>query len=327
MTTFYTETGSTDPYYNLAYEEYLLTHCMHGDIVMLWQNLNTVVVGVNQNAAAEINADFVLSHDIRVVRRTTGGGAVYHDLGNLNYSFITDGGKERLNSLSIISRPIISALKKLGVSAEVGGRNDITVDGKKVSGTAQRIYENRILHHGTLLYCSDVPTIQAALNVDKSKFTGKSTKSVAARVGNICDYMPNGTSLNGFWAALRGELSTNAEKLILTEKQLNDIKTLANNKYRQWEWNFGKSPKFELKGKRRFLSGTLEVHANVENGIIRGIEFLGDYMAKTSAETLTKSLEGVRFTEEEVKKVMDGYDIADVFGGLTIREILSVIFS
>ncbi len=327
METYYVETDSVDPYYNLAFEEYLLTHRTDGNIVMLWQNDNAVVVGLNQNAAAEINADFVSAHDIRVVRRTTGGGAVYHDLGNLNYSFITDGGKEKLRSLSDFSAPVIAALKTLGVTAEVSGRNDITVNGRKISGTAQRIFGGRILHHGTLLFSANVQMIEGALNADKAKFEGKRAQSVAARVGNIADNLDDGVTIYDFWKELRAQFSAQARPLVLTDEERTEINKLADTKYRTWEWNFGKSPKFALTGKKRFSAGTLEAHIDVGyGGIITGAEFIGDYMAKLPCDALCAALTGARFSKEAVAQIFNAYDIAAIFGGITAAEILSVIF-
>ena len=166
----YMETHSQNPYYNLAFEEYVLTHRTEGDYLLLWQNDNTIVVGQNQNTEAEINRPFVEEHHINVVRRSTGGGAVYHDLGNLNYSFITDAGDKESISMARFTHPVVEALKGLGLQAEASGRNDILVEGRKVSGTAQRLCGNRILHHGTLLFDSDPSAVAGALNVDPTKF-------------------------------------------------------------------------------------------------------------------------------------------------------------
>ena len=201
----YLETGSTDPAYNLAFEEYVLTHRMDGDYLILWQNDNTVVVGQNQNTAAEINRAFVEEHHINVVRRGTGGGAVYHDLGNLNYSFINDVGDDGI-SIRRFTQPVVAALRSLGLNAEASGRNDILVEGRKVSGTAQRVYKTRILHHGTLLFDSDPDMVAGALNVDPEKFRSKGRKSVRSRIGNIRSFLKQDMTLQDFWAHLRVSL-------------------------------------------------------------------------------------------------------------------------
>ena len=186
----YLETGSTDPAYNLAFEEYVLTHRMDGDYLILWQNDNTVVVGQNQNTAAEINRAFVEAHGVHVVRRTTGGGAVYHDLGNLNYSFITD---EEAGSLRLerFTAPVVDALASLGLQAEASGRNNILVEGRKVSGTAQRVYKTRILHHGTLLYSADLTALRALANGARSHYSTKGIASVPPRMGTTFGSMPS----------------------------------------------------------------------------------------------------------------------------------------
>ena len=183
--TYYLETGSTDPTYNLAFEEYVQANRREGNYLILWQNKNAVIIGRNQNAGEEINRDFVQQHDIQVVRRNTGGGAVYHDLGNLNYSFITDGGDLQNRSATLFTDPVVKALRGLGLDSEASGRNDILVSGCKVSGTAQHMLQGRILHHGTLLFDSNPEMIAGALNPDPTKFQSKSVKSVRSRVGNI----------------------------------------------------------------------------------------------------------------------------------------------
>ena len=205
--THYLETGSRDPAYNLALEETVLRRRIQGDYLLLWQNDNTIVIGQNQNAEAEINRAFVETHGIRVVRRTTGGGAVYHDLGNLNYSFITDAGDAERLTMERFTRPVVEALRGLGLQAEASGRNDILVEGRKVSGTAQRLLGKRILHHGTLLFDANPEMVAGALNVDPTKFQSKSSKSVRSRIGNIRTFLKEDMDLPAFWAYLKEALA------------------------------------------------------------------------------------------------------------------------
>ena len=326
MLTRYLETGSTDPCWNLAVEQYVLEHKTQGDWLMLWQNRNTVVVGCNQNTLEEIDPDFVRQHGITVVRRMTGGGAVYHDLGNLNYSFITDLGDSAALSIRRFTEPVCRALAALGVTAETSGRNDILVDGKKVSGVAQRIYGGRILHHGTLLFDSDSAMIAGSLRADPSKFASKSTKSVRSRVGNLREYLPEGADMAGFWAALLGELAADGfERQTLTEEELAQVRKLAEEKYRSREWTYGRAPDCSFKNRRRFAGGTLEVRMEAHAGRIREIAFLGDYMAADANDALCAALRGVPAEAGAIRQVLSQFDLSTLFGGISEEEILETI--
>ena len=178
---------STDPAYNLALEEYLLLHFTEGRIVMLWQNDNAIIIGRHQNLSEEIDKDYTREQGIKVVRRTTGGGAVYHDLGNLNYSFIAD--YEPGGSMQEFADAAVEALRSLGVRAKFGGKNDILIDGKKISGTAQRICGNRMLFHGCLLFDSDLSRLDRSLRARPEKYSSRAVKSARSRVGNLKDYL------------------------------------------------------------------------------------------------------------------------------------------
>ena len=326
MSVFYLETGSTDPCYNLAFVQYVLEHRTEGDWLMLWQNANAVIIGRNQNTAEEINPAFIQEHGIAVVRRMTGGGAVYHDLGNLNYSFITDAGDAALQNLSRFTQPVCRALETMGVAAESSGRNDILVDGKKVSGVAQRVHQGRILHHGTLLFDSDRDMIAGALRADPAKFASKSTKSVRSRVGNLKDYLPEGTTIGQFWEALRRELmDEEARPASLTREELSEIRHLAESRYRTWEWNYGKSPAYAVQNRTRYPGGTLDVRMNVQRGILREIRFFGDFMSTAPLDALAEELQGVPRERKAVEEVLSHYELPSLFGTITEEEILSSI--
>lgn len=327
MAVRYLETGSTDPFYNLAFEEVVLRRRQEGDFLILWQNDNTIVVGQNQNAEAEINRSFVEEHGIRVVRRTTGGGTVYHDMGNLNYSFITDAGDRESLSIQEFIRPVVSALKGLGLAAESSGRNDILVDGRKVSGTAQRLLGGRMLHHGTLLFDSDANMVAGALNVDPAKFVSKSSKSVRSRIGNIREMLPEDMTLPEFWAYLKQELSgSGIVEDVLTEEELAEAETLRREKYATWEWNFGRSPRFDLTNKCRYGGGTLEVGVSVQDGCITQIAFYGDFLGVSSLEELTAALVGCPFRRDDMAAVLDRFPVSALFGTITKDEVLDTVF-
>ncbi len=324
---FYLETNTTNPYYNLAFEEYVLQNCTEGEYLILWQNDKTIVVGQNQNTEEEINRPFVEENGIHVVRRATGGGAVYHDLGNLNYSFITDAGNVEELTMERFMVPVVEALQELGLDARTSGRNDILVEGHKVSGTAQRLWRNRILHHGTLLFDADVEMVSQALQVDPEKFRSKSAKSVRSRVGNIRDFLKEDMDLHSFWDYLKKALAQNGvEEISLPKEALEEIKETQEEKYETWDWNFGKSPAFAISNRRYFPGGCVEVMMSVEKGIIQDIVFLGDFLSRRTLTPIYVALKGQLFDRKTIEENLKGFFLPEFFGNITEAEILSVMF-
>ncbi len=325
---YYIETKSNSPYYNLAFEEYVLTHCTEGDILMLWQNDNTIVVGQNQNTEVEIDRKYVEEKGIHVVRRNTGGGAVYHDMGNLNYSFITDAGDIEKMSLEHFMKPVVKALQALGLDAEITGRNDILVNGKKVSGTAQRLCKNRILHHGTLLFDSDLTVVAQALRAAPEKFWSKSAKSVQSRVGNIRECLQEDMTMEMFWNYLKTALSeTGIMEISLGEAALAEVAELKEKKYDTWEWNFGKTSEFSRRNRKYFQDkGGMEVLLHAEKGRITDIRFMGDFLSRRDTRDIHDAVIGQRYEKNEVASVLQRFPLGDYFGGITTEEILDVMF-
>lgn len=323
----YLETRSTDPYYNLAFEEYVLEHRREGDWLLLWQNFRTVVIGLNQNAAEEVDELYAAAHGISVVRRATGGGAVYHDLGNLNYSLISDAGEAAALSLGRFVEPVCVALRSLGVPAEATGRNDITVNGLKVSGTAQRLSAGRVLLHGTLLFETDAATMSAVLRPDPGKFSSKAAKSVRSRVGQIRDFLPPGTSFEDFRSALLSALTGSGLRLeSLSDAELAAVGRLADEKYRSWDWTWGRAPDFGFKTRRRFPGGTLELSLDVGAGVIRAAAIRGDFMASVPCTPLEDALCGLSFTPEAIRSALSGLDLPPMLGSITLDELISAMF-
>jgi len=322
----YLETNSLDPYYNLAFEQYVLENKTCGDWLILWQNLNTIVIGLNQNAAEEINREFVEENGISIARRMTGGGAVYHDAGNLNYSFITDLGDSENFTIAQFNEPIIRALRKLGICAENNGRNDLTVEGKKISGAAQRIYKDRILHHGCILFDSNMNILSGALNADPAKFESKSSKSVRSRVTNVKLHLKQDMSVKEFRNAIAEEFSADGMiKETLNSEDIRFINSLADSKYRTWDWIWGKNPAYTVKNKARFKGGTVCVEVEVVRGIIENLEIFGDFMAVTDCSPVKNSLKGIRFEKRQIIEAMSGFDVKSMFGEVTLDELVSVI--
>lgn len=326
--TTYLETGSTDPAYNLAFEETVLQSRREGAVLILWQNANTVVIGQNQNAEAEINRAFVEAHGVRVVRRMTGGGAVYHDLGNLNYSFFADVEHAETLTFRQFTQPVAEALRALGLEAEASGRNDILAAGRKVSGTAQRLLNGRVLHHGTLLFDSNPEMLAGALRADPAKFQSKGTQSVRARVGNIRPLLREDMDMPAFWAYVKTALG--GKKLhpdTLTEAELAQVRRLKEEKYDTWAWNFGRSPKFSMLRKRRWDGGTLEIGANVEAGYITELRFYGDFLSLCPLKPLETALTGLPFRREDISAVLEKQPLGLYFGALTAEQVLETMFN
>ncbi len=320
---YYLETHRQDPDYNLALEETVLCRRTEGDYLLLWQNDRAVIIGRNQNTAEEIDAAYAAEHGIRVVRRVTGGGAVYHDLGNLNYSFITDADDRQ--GARRFTDPVVSALRGLGLDAEASGRNDILVSGKKVSGTAQRLQGRRILHHGTLLFDSDGETIARVLRPDAAKFQSKSTKSVRARVGNIRSMLSRDMTMEAFWAYLKTALADHLESVELTEEELAAAETLRREKYATWEWNYGASPASTAVARQRFDGGTVEVRARIEHGTVADIAFYGDFLALRDLTPVQEALRGLPCRRDALSRALDGFAQGEYFGSVTREELLSLI--
>jgi len=325
---YFIEGQSHDPAYNLALEEYLYRSVNEGHpgYFLLWQNAPSIIVGRFQNTAQEVNRPFVEERGIHVVRRISGGGAVYHDLGNVNYSFIVPNDEGTPFDFARHARPVIDALAKLGVEAESGGRNDLLIDGRKFSGSAQHMDRRRLLHHGTLLFDSDLSILEQALSVDEEKFTSKGFKSVRSRVTNILPMLTEPISVEEFIDALRGALS-GTETYSLDETQRTEIRRLRDEKYATWEWNWGASPEFTERKARRFPWGKVEALLNVKEGVIRQARFYGDYFGTENREEIERLLEGRVYKEDALREALEGFPLERSFKGAGTEEFLTFLMS
>ena len=325
---YFIEGQSHDPAYNLALEEHLYRSVNEGHpgYFLLWQNAPSIIVGRFQNTAQEVNRPFVEERGIHVVRRISGGGAVYHDLGNVNYSFIVPNDEGTPFDFARHARPVIDALAKLGVEAESGGRNDLLIDGRKFSGSAQHMDRRRLLHHGTLLFDSDLSILEQALSVDEEKFTSKGFKSVRSRVTNILPMLPEPISVEEFIDALRGALS-GTDTSSLDEAQLSEIHRLRDEKYATWEWNWGASPEFTERKARRFPWGKVEALLNVKEGVIRQARFYGDYFGAENREEIERLLEGRFYREDALREALEGFPLERSFKGAGTEEFLTFLMS
>ena len=306
-----------DPAFNLALEEHLLSTLPadHPGWFLLWQNGPSVIVGRHQCTVDEVNLPFVNEHRIPVVRRMTGGGAVYHDTGNLNFSIITrtlSRAEGKLDFAHYLA-PIVRALATVGVTAHISGRNDLEVDGRKISGSGQRVTQGRVLHHGTLLVRLDVDTMVAALTPDAAKIRAKGVASVRARVTNIADHWRPGTTLAEVQDALVATCAEGTDAP--TAADFAAAEALANSKYRQWSWNFGASPPYSEERQERFPWGTVRVRCDVQRGHIRHCRIEGDFFAVRDIAELETRLVGCSCQPDALTRALAGVPWQEHFGG------------
>lgn len=319
-----------NPYFNHAAEDYLLEN-FNEECFMLWRNTKSILVGKNQNTLSEINMDYVKEKDITVVRRRSGGGAVFFDPGNLAFTFISNTDESKFADFESFARPIIGALKNLGIeNVEFSGRNDITIDEKKISGNAQHRHKGRILHHGTLLYSADLTELAGGLNSRPVKFKDKAVKSVGSRVTNIIEHMDNKLSVEDFKNSVADYVANNIDESTVyefTEHDLNEIQKIVDSRYSTWEWNFGSSPKYDFHSEDKFKCGVLEVYANVEKGLIKDIKFYGDFFGKKDTKEFEKFFINKRHDKDEFKNILTDIDINNYINNVKVEDILSLLFS
>jgi lipoate-protein ligase A len=326
------ENTSIDPHYNLAFEEYIFKYLKEDeDFVLLWRNGPSIIVGKNQNTVEEINMEFVKENNINVVRRVTGGGAVYHDLGNLNFSFIAKADSNEKIDFKTYNVPIIKALEKLGVKCELSGRNDLVIDGKKFSGIAQSITKGKVLNHGTLLFDSKLETLSKALNVKRDKIESKGIKSVESRVTNIKAYVKEDADVLEFKNLLLTNIfeyfNEPIETYELSQEDRENIQRMVDERYGTWEWNYGRSPKFNYKGYKRFAGGCVEARLQVENGLVDNCKIYGDFFAKGDISVLEDRLKGIKYDFDEVSKSLSDISVEEYLGRITKEEFLECLFN
>ena len=327
----YLDLTTTDPAFNLAAEQYVFDALPRDRAYfMLWQNDNAIIVGKYQNTFAEINDAYVKEHGIRVVRRLSGGGAVYHDLGNLNFTFIADAGTLSTLNFTIFCEPVIRTLARFGVTAEVNGRNDMTIDGRKFSGNSQYLKQGRIMHHGTILFDSDLSVVSNALQVDESKFQSKASKSVRSRVTNVAAYLPTPVSLPEFRSALLADIaqSVGGEAYDFSASDLAAIEKLRAERYGTWEWNYGFSPACMIERRARIEGcGTVEVRIGVSGGHISEMHFYGDFFSVSEPERLSARFVGLSPDAQGYKKALQGIDVSQYIVGLTNEALMQLLCS
>lgn len=326
---FIDNNGITDPRINLAIEEYALKHLNIDETYLLFYiNRPSIIIGRNQNTIEEINADYVDGNGITVVRRLS-GGAVYHDLGNLNFSFITRDDGDSFHNFKKFTQPVVETLEKLGIQAELSGRNDILAEGKKISGNAMFSTKGRMFSHGTLLFQSEMDHIVSALKVKKDKIESKGIKSIRSRVGNIADFLKEPMSVEEFRSFLLQNIfkeSGEITEYVLTEADWEKIHKISEERYQNWEWNYGKSPKFNLQNSHRFSVGSVDIRLEVNRGIIEHCKIYGDFFGVGEVADIEQMLTGSRYEKKAISNVLDEIDVRHYFGNVTKEEILALIY-
>ena len=326
---YYIESPSHDAAFNLALEQYIFDRLdPEEEYCMLWRNRRAVIVGKHQNTFAEVDGAYAAQKSVQVVRRLSGGGAVYHDLGNVNFTFIARDGGDGSFDFATFCRPVVRLLTELGGQPELSGRNDMTVDGRKFSGNAQYMRRGRVMHHGTLMYESDLEEVDRLLRVPPDKLTSKALPSVRSRVTNLKPHLTGVNSTEEFMACLRDFLfrEYDLRPLGLGEIDWEEVSKLADERYRAWEWNWGESPAFSVVKERRVEGcGRIEIHLNAKNGAVEDIVFYGDYFGNGDTEELSALLRGVRLERETVLSALNEVELGRWFAGLdkeTFAEIL-----
>ncbi|MDM5319379.1 lipoate--protein ligase [Bacillus altitudinis] len=319
-----------DPMINLAIEEYCLKYLDPEETYLLFYiNQPSIIIGKNQNTIEEINTKYVEDNGIKVVRRLSGGGAVYHDKGNLNFSFITKDDGDSFHNFKKFTEPVIQALEKLGVKAELSGRNDIMADGRKISGNAQFATRGRIFSHGTLLFDSEIEHVVSALNVKKEKIESKGIKSIRSRVANISELMDQKMTTEEFRKILLSYIfDTNGDvpQYQLTERDWEKIHEISRDRYQKWEWNYGRSPKFNLQHSKRFSAGSIDLRLEVKKGMIQDCKIFGDFFGVGDIHDIEKRLIGQQYDRKTISDVLEDMDMRHYFGNVSKEDFLDLIY-
>lgn len=320
--------GSNDPHLNLALEEYIVRNFKEKDYLLFYINEPSIIIGRNQNTLEEVNQNYVEENNINIVRRISGGGAVYHDFGNLNFSFITDHDIKSFNNFKKVTAPIVQVLNDMGVAAEMKGRNDVVVNDRKISGNAQFSTGKRMFTHGTLLLNSDLNEVTKALQVKMSKLSSKGHKSVRSRVANIQEFLKEPLDILDFRERILNGLNKagNFQTYHLTEAEWKAVHELKESKYDQWDWNYGRSPKSNLQRERRFSIGVIDLRLWIEKGHITNVKIYGDFFNSNPIEELEEILTGLRYTKEDIHRALEPVDLSKYFNSLPKSDFEDLVY-
>ncbi|ALA51226.1 lipoate--protein ligase [Shouchella clausii] len=328
---FIDNAGITDPRINLAIEEWALKNLDPEETYLLFYiNEPSIIIGKNQNTFEEINLDYVNDNNLHVVRRLSGGGAVYHDLGNLNFSFITKDDGDSFHNFKKFTEPVVQALQKLGVNAQLSGRNDLQVGERKISGNAQFTTKGRMFSHGTLMLNSEIENVVSALKVKDDKIKSKGIKSIRSRVANIAEFLSEPLTMEEFKTMLLRYIFNTKSGAVpehtLTETEWEQIHALSKERYQNWDWNYGKSPAFDIQRSKRFPIGSIDLRLNVKKGVIVECKIYGDFFGVADVAELENKLVGKRYDADELRDALNDTEIKAYFGNIDKEDFLSLIY-
>ncbi|SFM03960.1 lipoate--protein ligase [Salibacterium qingdaonense] len=324
--------GITDPRINLALEEFALYHMdldKEDTYLLFYVNEPSIIIGKNQNTIEEINVDYVEEHGVHVVRRLSGGGAVYHDLGNLNFSFLTRDDGDSFHNFKKFTQPVVDALNSMGVPAELSGRNDLQADGKKISGNAQFSSKGRMYSHGTLMLDSRTENIVSALNVKDEKIRSKGIKSIKSRVGNINDYLEAPLSVGEFKNLLLRHIFENSPEIpfyTLTEEDWAEVHRISEKRYSNWDWNYGKSPAFDIHRSHKFDAGLIDIRFNVKKGVIQSCKIYGDFFGTAEVADIERTLAGTKYEMAALREALAPFNLQEYFGPIEDEDFFSLLY-
>lgn len=320
---------SNDPAFNIAFEEFCFKYLTdEPELFFLWVNSPAIIIGRHQNAAEEINGDYVRERGIKVVRRISGGGAVYHDLGNLNYTIITKRGDGEVFDFKKFAEPVVKVLHDLGVDAECSGRNDIVIHGKKICGIAQAYHKNRLLHHGCIMFNVDLSQLAKALNVAPDKIQSKGVKSVRAHVTTVYKELAQKITIQEFMDRILKEMKLRdpeMNEIKLTPEQLKEVEKIKEEKFANWNWVYGESPEFNIHRRRRYTAGTISSYIEVEKSYIRSIKIYGDFFGLDDVSDVEQALCNVRYVYEDLLAALKPLDMERYFHAISAEDVAAAI--
>ncbi|PZO95820.1 lipoate--protein ligase [Streptococcus halichoeri] len=325
----YIVNNSHNPAYNVALEAYAFRELVDEDeLFILWINEPAIIIGKHQNTIQEINKEYIEEHGIHVVRRLSGGGAVYHDLNNLNYTIISNKSEEGAFDFKTFSQPVIATLADLGVKAEFTGRNDLEINGKKFCGNAQAYYKGRMMHHGCLLFDVDMTVLGDALKVSKDKIESKGIKSVRSRVTNILDELPEKITVEEFSDRLLAKMKEtypDMEEYVLSDAELAKVQASAEQQFGNWDWTYGQAPEYTIERNVRYAAGKITTFANVQQSLIKNIKIYGDFFGIKDVKDIEELLVGCKYNYQDVLERLKTIDTTKYFSRMTVEEVAKAI--